>query len=697
MNNQKYERPTVDLARFRWIFLLIAVIFIFYAFRLFELQVVSGDSYQAQAEENRIQILSEPTQRGMIFDRNGIVLARNVPVYNVAITPAGLPESAGETREIFAQLSELIGIPVSNGEVNDQTASVFSPCQTDLGIEQVVEIAGSLWPYTPTRVKCDIDKATAMIIEEKTMDWPGVSVEVEAIREYPTGELTAELIGFLGPVPEVLLDYYTELGFVSGRDKVGYMGVENSMQSVLGGSNGRRTVEVNVGGEVLRDVEEPIPAVAGQDVYLTIDLRLQKIAREALQMSLDYWNEFFLANRGEILSTSGVVIATDVKTGEILAMVSLPNYENNRMAQFIPGYYYEQLSVDQATPLVNKAISAELPPGSVYKMVTALGILNEDVVDPWQTVEDPGKITLVQKILETDIGQNQDYVCWDERGHGQVDYLHGIALSCNVYFYKVGGGYEGEVADNGLGIWRMSEYASALGYGQLTGIELPGEADGLLPNPTWKRLNHGENWATGDTYLAAVGQGFVLSTPLQVLNSISTIANDGKHMKSSLISKVVDFEGNVTQQFEPEMLWDITVDPLIESYNGNNKTGEFKTVEPWIIDMAKRGMELVTRASGTADIQFEGDTHKVAGKTGTAEFCDDWANQQDICKPGNWPAHAWFVGYAPYDDPQIAVAAFIYNGKEGSTVAGPVVRKVIEFYLDQKAIDENLASPQGGN
>jgi Cell division protein FtsI/penicillin-binding protein 2 len=195
------------------------------------------------------------------------------------------------------------------------------------------------------------------------------------------------------------------------------------------------------------------------------------------------------------------------ENGDVLAMVSYPNYENNRMSKVIPGYYYNQLTQDQAKPLVNQAISAELPPGSVFKLVSALGILNEGVVTPEYTVDDPGTISLVQKFYENDPGSLQTYYCWDRAGHGPVDYLHGIAWSCNVYWYKVTGGYGTEIPGNGLGIWRLGEYARALGYGALTGVELPGEADGLIPNPTWKRLNQGENWATGDTVSGSRGSG----------------------------------------------------------------------------------------------------------------------------------------------------------------------------------------------
>ncbi len=697
MNNQEYKKPTIDMDRFRWIYLIIALVFFYYASQLFNYQILEGETFVAQAEDNRTTTISIPTQRGMIYDRNGVVLARNTAQYNVTVTPAELPDSEGEIREIFDQLSQLVEIPVNQGEVNDQTASAFSPCYTNLGIFQIVEIAESLWPFQATRLKCNLNKETAMIIEEKKMDWPGIDVEVESVREYPTGEQTAEIIGFLGPIPEVLLDYYTDQGFVSGRDKVGYMGIENSMQDVLAGSNGKRVVEVTVGGEIVRDVEEPVEAVPGADIHLTIDYRLQMAARAALIEQLRYWNEFYMRERGEVMSTTGTVVGMNPKTGELLFMVSYPNYENNRMTQFIPGDYYEQLSIDENKPLVNKSISSELPPGSVFKMVPALGVLNEDIVTPEQTIGCTPTITLRQQFYESDIGTEQSYYCHDDAGHGAVDYEHGIGYSCNVYWYKTSGGYPGEVEDGGLGIWNIYEYGAALGYGKVTGIELPGEADGLLPNPTWKRLNQGENWATGDTYLAGVGQGYVLATPVQVMNAFSTIVNGGQHMQLSMIGKTVDTEGNVLQSFEPELLWNITTDPLIHTYEGNNQTSEVKAIEPWVIDLAMEGMQLVTSQEGTAKIEFEGDENKIAGKTGTAEYCDDWANREGLCIPGSWPSHAWFAGYAPYDDPEIVVVSFIYNGREGSTVSGPIVRKIIDAYFEFKAIDAELEGLQTGN
>ncbi len=677
--------------RYLVLYLLIVMVFGYFGLRLFEIQILQGPDLIVQAENNRTRILREPAIRGTIYDRNGYVLAQNVPSYNVVVIPGYLPADEGDTQSIFRELSALIDMPVSIGNTDEETVRTFTPCISELGISEVVFIAQTNWPFDATALKCDVPQSVAMVVMENREDWPGIDVEVSAVRQYPTGDLTSEIIGFLGPVPAVLEDYYVERGFVTQRDRVGYAGVEQYFNDTLAGINGIRVVEVNVAGETIRDIAEPIEPTPGNDLHLTIDTRLQSIAREALISEIEFWNDF----SGQMLSNNGVVIAMNPKTGEILAMVSYPNYENNRMERFIPGYYYEQLYNDPQRPLFNHAISAEHPPGSVFKMAPALGILNEGVVTPEYTVNDPGTITIMQRFFENDPGTPRQFVCWDRSGHGDVDYLTGIAQSCNVYWYKVGGGYQNEVPGDGLGPWYLSEYAKAIGYGSLTGIELPGEQDGLIPNPTWKRINLGENWATGDTYTATVGQGFVLATPLQVVNSISTIANGGKLMDITLMNKIVAKDGTILDELSPSYRWDVTVDPVINVFEGNTTTGEMKTIEPWILELANQGMRRVT-VDGTAHEYthvrhmelFKNDSSRSAGKTGTAEYCDDIAFAAGRCQFGAWPSHAWYTGHAPWDDAEIAVVAFVYNGREGATLASPVVRRVIDAYFELKAIDE---------
>ncbi len=704
MKSARSEFQTKLSANFRdnwrmWVvYGLVAALFLFYAYRLFQLQVLNGASYVAQAQENRTTLINEPAARGLIYDRNGVELARNIPSFNVTITPAYLPGALpllqtdsvpGEIEAVYSQLSQMLNLPVSNGTVDEKT--IFKPCDTPLGIKQIVYIGDTNGPYDPVRIKCNIDETIARTIREKAADLPGVNIEVEPVRDYPTGELTAELIGFLGPVPNIQEDYYRQKGMLPGRDKVGYAGLENTLQDVLGGINGQRLVEVDAAGKELRNLTEPVPAIPGNNVRLTIDIRLQTAAREALISEINYWN----TRLGTQKMNSGTVVAINPKTGEVLAMVSYPNYENNRMARGIPGDYYNQLSEDPRTPLLNVAISAELPPGSVFKMPTAIGALNERVIAPDYQVDDPGTITVEQKALPNSVPRPLVYYCYAylTGGHGQVDWIKGVEQSCDVYFYKIGGGYKDQVPNGGLGILRLGEYARALGYGVKTGIELPGEMNGLIPDPTWKRINQGQSWTLGDTYIASMGQSFVLSTPLQVLTSAATLANSGKYMQVTLVHDILDLNGNAIKPFEPRMKWDITQDPVIQIYDENNvKTGKYKVVDPWVVKLAEQAMRGVV-TEGTAQKVFEGSPVQAAGKTGTAEYCDKIAYNKGLCNRGQWPTHSWFFGYAPYDNPEIAVVAFVYNGGEGASVAAPVVRSVLESYFQLKAIDAQKGAP----
>jgi len=684
---------------------LMALVFGYYLYKLFSLQVLEGADYQLRADINRTDEINVPTQRGIILDRNGFVLARNVASYNVTITPALLPDDpsaggdytllnsdlASTVQEVYRKLSELIGEPASRGELNDDVVRLFKPCATELGIAQVVYIADTNAPYTPMRIKCNIPEDLAMTIRARSAELPGVGIEIEAVRDYPTGELTASLIGFLGPVPAIDENYYRQKGFVPGRDKVGYAGVEATMQDVLGGKNGKRLVEVDVSGKEIRNLATPVDPVPGNNIQLTIDTRLQSIAQEAIISELKYWE----TRLGMVLATNAVAIAMNPKTGEILAMVSYPSYENNRLARQIPADYYIQLTTDPRKPLFNQAISAEHPPGSVFKMPTAVGALNERVVTAEQVLFDPGKITLVQKALPNSVGVPIDLVCWEEAGHGDQNWLQGVANSCDVYFYKIGGGYAPDSL-RGLGIWRLAEYARALGYDRRTGIELPGEATGLIPTPDWKRINQGESWTTGDIYIASMGQGYILSTPLQVLVSAAILGNDGKYLQPTIIREIYNSEGALVKPFEPRLKWDVTKDPVIKVYDQDDlDTGQTRVIDDWVVQMAKQAMRQVV-TEGTAIEVWDGSPiTNSAGKTGTAEYCDDIANKKGLCQRGNWPTHSWYFGYAPFDDPEIAVVAFVYNGGEGARVAAPIVRQIIEGFFELKSIDaEKITGPQ---
>ncbi|OGO62875.1 MAG: hypothetical protein A2Z45_01290, partial [Chloroflexi bacterium RBG_19FT_COMBO_55_16] len=495
MNNNPTLNNNIEAWRILMFGAILGVAFLVYVGRLFNLQILQREEWVALAEENRISEINLPAQRGIIYDRNGYILARNIPAYNVVVTPADLPDDQGEIQEIFRQLAEITKVAINLNEVTPENP--FVPCQSEHGITQIVEYGETVSPYDPVRIKCNVDRTTAMTIKERAVDWPGVDIEIESVRDYPTSALTAAIVGFLGPISDIEEQYFLDRRFVPNRDKVGYSGVERFFQSFLGGRNGRRLVEVDVAGQVLRDIAPPIEPAPGFNLRLTLDTRLQMAAEAILINEIEFWNTYL----GSIRSTSGVVIAMNPKTGEVLAMVSYPAYENNRLARVIPQYYYRQLSQDPRNPLLNHAVGDELPAGSVFKLVTAVGALNEGVVTPEQIIKAPPKITIEDKSVVNELNPRpREFIDWNENGFGEIDFIHGLANSSNVYFYKLGGGFEDEVPE-GLGICRLGTYARALGYGATPDIELPLVEDGLIPDPTWRRINQGQNWSLGDTYI----------------------------------------------------------------------------------------------------------------------------------------------------------------------------------------------------
>lgn len=744
MSSRTGSRPQIfEARRFFVVIVVMMLVLLGLLGQLISLQVLGSKEWTALAVENYTRNVSIAAPRGIIYDRNGYILARNVASYNVTITPASLPDDDADVQRIYRAVSDLTGIPVNSGTVEE--AKNFAPCVEGPGISQLVDLGDSLAPYSPVEIKCNVSEDVARLVDEHSTDWPGVAVEINPIRDYPTGSLTADIIGYLGPIPASLEQYYLDRNFVANRDKVGYAGIELSMQDLLTGRNGIRVVQVDVAGQELRNLEPPIAPVPGYNVTLTIDTRLQQAAEAALRREIDYWNRYFYGNSGQQRISSGVAIAMNPKTGEILAMVSWPTYENNRMARFIPAYYYNQLSQDPRHPLLNNTIQSEYPPGSTFKLAAANGAMNEGVVSgPNQVVYAPGELLICEQFTPNEPcgpGNTRPFVDWifDARpsGFGAIDFLHCIAFSSNVCFYKLGGGYQNEIPNGGLGIFRLGEYARALGYGAASGIELPGEATGLIPNPQWKRINQGENWSTGDTYIATVGQGYVLATPLQVLMSGETMANSGKLMQPTIIRQVTDSEGKVQtvwfnpqdfslwvpnqdaeqggwvnlgdgttaaqppagsyqiSPFVPNLKWDITKDSKIAEFvcsAGNClPTGQTKTESPTAVDAVRQGMRLaITDPQGTLHDAFLKNFTlpiAVAGKTGTAEYCDDVALKANRCQFGEWPTHGWTIAFAPYEDPEIAILAFEYNGGEGATVAAPVVARIMQAYFDLKAVD----------
>ena len=652
---------------------MIALALLGAAYQLVRLQVTGFDAFAERALDNRQQRLTLPAARGVVYDRNGVLLAQNVPVISVSITPAFLPEDAGRLAELYARLSELTGVPIATPplDAGNATGNRIGDDSPPPGIQELVFFQETTAPYRPVVIAPDITREQALLLGAELRNLPGVQLEVRALRDYPTGALTAHVVGYMGPITEDQADYYVNLGFDPARDRIGYAGIENRMQDVMAGSNGYKEVEVDVAGRELRTLGEGQAPVPGQSVVLTIDVRLQAAAEAALSNRMKIENQIAQADTNPLRPpqpvTNGVAIAINPQTGEVLAMVSLPTYDNTMFSRFIPATYYQEMEDHPYKPLFNNAISGEYPPGSVFKVAVAAGALQEGIVTADQMIFDPGEIIITNRYFPNDPGKTRRVVCYNRAGHGDVNFIRGIAVSCDVYFYALGGGYEaGGVTDGGLGIDRVHKYATMLGFDQLTGIELPGERKGLIPTRDWKRLNIGENWSTGDTYIASIGQGYVLSTPLQVLMAHTPFINrDGFVRKPTLIREVRDGEGNVLRT---------------ASVQNNSQTA----LTPYVIEQVSQGLRQVMIDGTGKNLAVEGIV--LAGKSGTAEYCDNVAQAADRCQFGSWPAHAWMLAYAPYEKPEIAVVVFVYSGEEGSTVAGSVVQEIIDAYFVLKGM-----------
>jgi penicillin-binding protein 2 len=667
---------------------VVVLTFVVLGLRIYQIQFFQDEQFISQANENRLDTVSIPATRGIITDRNGQQLAVNVASANVVVTPAFLPEDETEELEVLQQLAGLVDMPLSGPLV---------PGCPEESVLCYVRQEGEITPFQPVTIRSDIDYDIARLIIGE--DLPGVDIEWQSVRAYPSGALTSHVIGYMGPIPESVAEEYEARGYVLDRDRIGYDGLEFVLEGELAGNPGIQRVERDVAGQVIRTIQEVQPVQSGNNVQLTIDLDLQQRAQELLIETLEGLRDNPRYVDNPIGFDRGVVIATDPRTGEVLAMVSWPTYDNTNFARGIDYPYYLRVSQDPKRPLFNQAVGSLYPPGSIFKMITATAALEEGIVVPEDEFFDPGEIQLVNRYYPNDPGQSQTFVCWLDEGHQNVNLIESLAFSCDVYYYKVGGGFENEVEGNGVNITRLKDWMDLYGLGQPTGVELPGDISigqiAVLPDETWKRRVWGESWSTGDTYNASFGQGYVTATPMQMLHTLNILANDGLVVEPTLIREVTDADGVVVQGFEPRIS---DREELVDGY---------LPASPETIALMQEGM----RAAVTLDNeggQFDGTavdsqvmldelgdqlgvTITTAGKTGTAEFCDNIAAALEQCQPGFWPAHAWYMGYAPYENPEISVIAFIYNGQEGSGWALPLATAVMEEYFLLKA--ERSAAP----
>lgn len=576
-------------------FLVLAVL----AGRVFVLNTVQGEKYQGMSERNSLRMLTIPAPRGIIYDRTGQALVQNIPTLDLAVVPSDLPREDGDRVRERELLRSIIDID------QEVVSSVFGAKGNTA---------------SPVLLKSRLTQEEMLIFLSRQADFPGVVLMRSAEREYRDGTIFSHLIGYEGKIRQQELDDYPEYGL---SDMIGKEGIEKSYESFLRGKNGADRVEVDALGKIKKELGSVQP-VPGNDIILHIDAELQKKIFDSLSMLLETKN-----------LKRAAAVAMNPETGGVLALVSLPSYDNNLFSGGIDQKHYEELLTDDARPLFNRAVSGEYPPGSTIKPVVAAAALAEGVVNEHTEIESRGGIS---------IGK---FFFGDWKAHGFTDIRRAIAVSSDVYFYSVGGGY-GSVP--GLGMRRMKAYEEFFGYGKKTGIDIPGEADGFLPDPDWKQRRFGERWYIGDDYHAAIGQGFVTATPLQILNSIATIGNGGILREPRLVSHIRDASGKLSPVESPVVRRDF--------------------VDANILRIVREGMrETVTE--GTAQ-PLRDLPVAVAGKTGTAQF----GTGKDT--------HGWFVSFAPYEKPEIALIVLVEGQGEEGYNAVPVTKEVYQWYFGDR-------------
>jgi penicillin-binding protein 2 len=580
--------------------------------RLFYLQVVEGGYYSGLAQENRNALQPLRSARGLVYDRLGRPLATNIPTYVVMVRPADLPFS--ERDAVVGRLSTLLGIP--GPEI----------------IQTIDQQAGNL--FEAVRIAVDVPTDVARIIVEESRSLPGVEVVTEQRREYQYGALVSHVLGYTGAVTAEELATLGDAGYLID-DRIGKTGVEATFEDALRGVYGSQQVERDSTGRVIRTIQVLDEPEAGNSLELTIDVEIQREAEEALRWATDIVN-----------LKRGVVIVMNPQTGEILAMVSLPTYDNNLFARGISNSEYKSLIEDPQRPLVNFALSEQYPPGSTYKLVTGVGALVDNVINP---------STVLETAPYLEIGTYR-YWDWNRRGFGPLDIYGGFAHSSDTFFYQLAGS---------LGIDRLAHWANEFGLGQRTGVDLPAEARGIVPTNEWKQSLFGEDIYPGEVYQAGIGQGYNAATPLQVLNAYCALANGGWLYEPQVVRRVLAPDGTVVRDFRPELLHTVDADPAV-----------------------LRTMRLAAREVVTSRHTFNlvNLPLVVAGKTGTAEF-----GLRD--SKGRLPFHSWFVAFVPKftpdqpgdpakTDSELAVVAFAYDSNTKGNAATEIVKYFLQEHYD---------------
>jgi penicillin-binding protein 2 len=602
------ERDDAALDQLKKRLLATAVVVLFFfliiILRLWFLQITSGEEYEKRAYGNRVRIRQLAPPRGHILDRFGREIVTNRPSFNVAL----IQEDSHDLSDVLERLAPILDMEVS--ELWDK-----------------VREASGTPRYVPVLLKEDVDWKTLAYLENHNHEFSGIRTEVQPVRVYHYNDLAANVIGYLGSISKKELAV-SDRDVYSGGDIIGKRGLEKMREPDLRGEKGHSYTEVDAKGfeQQMLKTEEPLP---GREIRLTLDVDLQQIAESYMSAG----------------DKSGAVVAMEVNSGRVLAAVSAPTIHIEDFVGGISTKKWQALLDNLKHPLINKVVQATYPPGSTYKMVTALAGLAKGVIDEDTVFYCPGRYSF----------GNRTYRCWKHSGHGPVNLEKAISQSCDVYFYQVG---------LKVGVDNLADYAKKLGLGKRSGIEMEYEKAGLAPTKKWKLKNRKSKWQEGETLSIAIGQGFNLTSPLQICLMTATLANGGKVYRPQIVEQVVGPEGNIIESFSPEI------------------TSELKGVDRYI-KAIKNGMELVVHGKRGTARKVAIDGLRIAGKTGTAQVVKvaqyRGLKEEDI--PYKYRDHAWFTCFAPADNPEIAVTVLVEHGLHGGSAAGPIARAVLKQYF----------------
>ncbi len=625
-----------NFRRSRFIMLFFVIFILIIIGRIFFLQIINMDYYTTMSSGNRIRIKQIEPNRGIIYDRNKIPLVRNVVNFMLYLIPADLPRNEDKKNDLIKKIVKIL----NSSSVNIIT---FKDVEEKLNKIKI----GSLESYQPLFIKDNIEHDSAILLYLESQNMPGVVLSEKNRRKYLVDfdipvmiasttktetkyvikqesrktESLSHILGYTGKINREEYEKYN--GDYLQIDYIGKTGLEYMWEKELRGVKGEKQIEVDALGKERRIISKNA-AKNGYNLIFSIDVILQAKIEEIVERHL---KELGLHN--------SVVIVMNPNNGEILSLVSTPGFDNNKFARGITNKEYQDISNNDDKSLFNRAIKGEYPSGSTIKPVIVSAALQEKVISEYTSINSVGGIR-INKWFFPD---------WKAGGHGATDARKAIAQSVNTFFYYIGGGYKDFT---GLGVNRMLNYDKLFGLGTKTGIDLYGEADGFLPSIKWKKEKFNEPWYIGDTYHLAIGQGFLLVTPLQVANFTTVFANGGTLYKPSLIKEIVSDTGKLIKKKEPEIIRK----NFIDSYN---------------IEVVRQGMrQTITNGSARS---LSNLSVKVAGKTGTAQ----WSNKKE--------PHAWFTCFAPYKNPEIVITVLVEEGGEGTYVSVPIAKEILEYYF----------------